>query len=341
MRIAITGLPQSGRTTLWTILSAGHVGHRDNLSVVKMPDYRLAELARVESSKKITPIEVELIDTIGSIIKGGAIFPELQATDAIMIVLRGFDAGFGTADPIGDAQKLKDAMILFDVSAVNTRMRTLENDIQKGRSQDERRRLENELAALQKFAEILKANGRIYTLEMSESERKTANNQGLLTAKSWLTIISTEEPAAQNMLEEISKILDAPVIWLATKLEQEFCELKPEEADMFRTEMQIPAGMVENTILALKDAMNIIEFYTANEREAHAWAIRRGTTALEAAAKIHTDIARGFIRAELIDVEELIKINGYATARTRKMFRVEGKDYIMQDGHFVEFRFNV
>jgi len=341
MRIAITGLAQSGRTTLWELLSAGHTGHRDNISSIKLPDARLEQIARVSRSGKTTALELELVDTRGDIAKGGTIFSELQGADGFIITIRGFDAGFGKPEPVSDAKKFMDAFILHDSAAIETRIKTLESDMKKGRTADERRQLELEIASLRKFSEILEQNGNLRMVDMPEHEQKIVRNQGLFVAIPRLAVVCTEETASQDILRQVSSVMNSPCIWLATKLEMELLELAPDEAALFRKEMAIPENAVMDTLTSLRNALQLVEFYTANEKEAHAWAIHCGATAVEAAAKIHTDIARGFIRAEVISCDKFIEAGGYAEARAKNYFRIEGKDYIIQDGDFIQFRFNV
>ncbi len=341
MRVVILGLPQSGRTMLWKMLSGEHIGHKENLSVVKLPDYRLYKIAEIYNSKKIFPIEIELQDSIGDIFHGGAIFSDTQGANGIIITVRGFDGGFGKPVPDVDAQKIADSLRLYDASSLETRRKTLDKDRKKGHSREERRQFDMELSTIEKFTKLLEENKNIRSEELSEYEWKIARNQGFLTAKPWLVVLATEEPADEKSLNEVSKILDAPTIWLATKLEREFLELEPDEAAMFREELQIPENMLDNILLSLYDAMNFIEFYTGNEKDARAWAIKNGTTAIEAADKIHSDISRGFIRAEIIQWDKLVEVGGYDAAKAKSMLRVEGKDYVMQDGDYAYFRFNV
>ncbi|MCD6418095.1 DUF933 domain-containing protein [bacterium] len=341
MRVPIIGLSQSGRTTLRKALSGEHTGHRENLSVVKMPDYRLEEIARIYNSKKVFYIEVELQDTIGDITKGGAIFSDLQGADALIVSIRGFDGGFGEPDVVGDAQKVADAIRIFDMSIIETKTNTLEREIQKGHSQEERRLLEMELSAVKKFSKILEDGKNIRDEELSDFERKISRNQGFLTAKPMLAVITSEEMVEKSMLDGVSKILGTKTIFVPSKLELELAELDEEEAKMFRDELKIPENTIDDALLSLKDAMGIIEFYTGNEKDAHAWAIRRGTTAIEAAGKIHSDIERGFIRAEIVGWKELVEAGGYNAAKAKSLIRIEGKNYVMQDGDYAYFRFNV
>ncbi len=340
MRIAIAGLPQSGRTTVWKALSRGHIGH-EHVSVVKLPDERLHSIAEVVKSVKTTPMEIELMDTIGDIDKHGIVFSDLQGADGIIFVLRAFDAGFGEPNPLSDAEKIRDTIILFDARSVETRMKSRETYIQEGYHKEQRPQMESELLSLKKIAHSLDRNEFVRFRNLSELEQKLARNQGLISMKNWLVILNIEENADAAIADKVAKILDAPVISLAGQLELELSELSPDEEKLFRQEMGIPDNAVENVLTTLMKSMELIEFYTANNREARAWAIRKGTIAIDAAAKIHTDMARGFIRAEVINWKTFVEAGGYHEAKSKSLFRIEGKEYIVQDGDVIQFRFNV
>lgn len=341
MRVAILGLPQSGRTMLWHILSSGHESKHDRMSTVKLPDERLERIATAANSKKLVYPEFEIVDTVGDVVKGGAIFSQLQRADALIIVVRGFDAGFGEPVPKVDAQKIANALRRFDASAIETRTKTLENDIKKGHNADERRTMEMELSTLRSFSETIESGADIRDDDMSDFAERVMRNQGLLTAKPRLIVLSTEGQPNEDELAQLEGIFSARAIWLATKLEQELRELEPDDAKAFRVELGIPDGMVERTLLSLRDAAGLVEFYTANEREARGWAIRKGSTALDAAAKVHTDMARGFIRAEVIPWNEFVESGGYAQAKKESRIRIVGKEYVVNDGDLIQFRFNV
>jgi len=341
MKIAVIGLPQSGRTTLLHTLARGHFGKKDNIAMLKIPDERLLKIAELVSSAKVTHIEIELHDTIGDITRGGSIYSEIQGVDGLIIVIRGFDGGFGAPNPVVDAQKIIDSLIITDASIVETRIKSLTTDIQKGRSPDERRIMERDLVSYQKFAEILDSGKLLRDCELSQNDKKLLANHGFHTGKPWLIIINTEDTCDVSGNEKIGKISGSSLVGFPIKLVTELDKLEPDESDAFCCELGIPVNIIDRTILNLKETLGLIEFYTGNNKEARAWSIPVGTTALDAAGKIHTDIARGFIRAEIIGWEELIEVGGYAEARAKAYLRIEGKDYVMQDGDYVAFRFNV
>ncbi len=340
MRAAILGLPQSGRTTVWRALSAGHWAQHGNVAVVPMPDHRLPEIARAAGSKKVTPVRVELVDTVGDLSRGGAIYSELQGADGIIVVVRGFDGGFGEPTPKSDARTIRESLVLFDASAVETRMNTVRAELSKGRPQSERKELEQELGVLESFADHLARGGLLRDVASGDLAALVAKNQGLLTAKPWLGVINVDE-GGTNALDDVAEALSSPAVALPAKLELELRELEPEEAKAFRGELGVPEDCVDGVLRALVDALGAVVFYTANENEARAWLVPKGTKAIDAAAKIHSDIARGFIRAEVVSWEDFVRCGGYANARAENLIRLVGKDYVVGDGDLILFRFNV
>jgi len=341
MKIAITGLPQCGRSMVWRYLSSGHIGH-ETLSTVPVPDARLEDIARFSNSKRIKHFELELDDTIGDIIKGGSIYSQLQGSDGVIIVVRGFDRGFGNPEPVVDAKRVKDAFILFDSNAIKTRSTTLERAIKKGHSREEKQLMEKELLELSKFVSVLESQQPINSLELSEDELKFTRNQGLITAKFWLALLNCEELFSESILDKISSCLQCKVVQVAVGLESELEELNTEDAVVFRRELGLPEQNSREMVLkSLIDSMNLITFFTSNRNESHAWCIQGGTNALMAAGKIHTDMQRGFIRAEVIRWDKFVEAGGYENARSQSLFRAEGKDYIIQDGDYIKFRFNI
>ncbi|MCD6594885.1 DUF933 domain-containing protein [bacterium] len=341
MRFAIIGLPQCGRTTVWKALSGGHTGHSENIAAVKLPDERLMKIADVVNAKKITQIELEFQDTVGDITHGGTIFSDIQGAFGLIIVLRGFDCGFGTPNPIDDARNIRENLILFDLSATETRINSLNAEIGKPHSKDDRKIIEKNLETLKKFADILNDGKLVGELALDENEKKLARNQGLLTAKKWFAIVNTEDSCESLDMEKFGSILGENISVIPAKFILELAELELDEAKSFMDELDIPKNIIDKTLRDIYEKFGFIEFYTGNEKEARAWSIPKGTIAVDAAGKIHSDIGRGFIRAEIVSWDKFIEAGGYAQARTKAYFRIEGKEYAMQDGDYVAFRFNV
>ena len=341
MRIGLAGLPQSGKTTVLKLFAGGHIGHSENMAMIKLPDPRLLKIAEIVNAAKTTFVEFELYEPQGNITKGGAVFSDLQGAYGLVIVIRGFDGGFGAPQILEDAQNLKDLMILYDAGAVETRMGSLEAEIKKGRTQQERDQMTRDLHTLEKFAKTLSDGGLIRNLELSDDEKKLARNQGLMTAKPWFVVINTEDEADIPQAQDVKQTLSAEVAVLPAKLLMELAELPADEATAFYEDMGLSPDIVGRTIRRMIESFGFIEFYTGNEKEARAWLIPKGTTALGCAEKIHSDIARGFIRAEVISFEDFVAAGGYAQARAKALLRAEGKDYIVRDGDYLAIKFNV
>ncbi len=341
MKVAIVGLPQSGRTTTWRALARKNAG-RENTATIKLPDDKLMAIAHTVKARKITHVEVELIDTIGDISKGGSIISEMQGVDLLLLVIRAFDGGYGTPTLIDDARKLAEAFIINDSAIIETRMATLKKDIPR-RSHEERRQLEEQLHTLEFFASKLESGELIRNIVGSLDENGVAltRNFGFLTGKRWLFVANTEDDVKNGGCEQLAQIYNCNAISFPAGIHAEFAELDEEEGASFAAEFGVEFAAPDKVLLAMKEALDIIEFYTGNEKEARGWAITRGTRAQDAAGKIHTDIGRGFIRAEIVSCDKFLEAGGYAEARAKAFFRVEGKDYIMQDGDYVSFRFNV
>ena len=341
MRFAIIGLPQCGRTTVWKTLSGGHIGHKENIAVVKLPDERLFKIAEVVNAKKITQIELEFQDTIGDITRGGTIFSDIQGADGLIIVLRGFDEGFGEPDILNDAKSIRENLILFDLSAIETRTSSITAEMKKPHSKDEAKILEKNLEVLKKFGEVLNNGKLIAELALDDDERKLARNQGLLTAKKMFAIVNTEDSCEIPNGDDLGSMFGENVAVIPAKFLLELADIQPDEAQAFMDELNIPKDIIDRTLRDIYERFGFIEFYTGNEKEARAWSIPKGTIAVDAAGKIHSDIGRGFIRAEIVSWDKFIEAGGYAQARAKAYFRVEGKEYVMQDGDYVAFRFNV
>ncbi len=341
MQIAVIGLPQSGKTTVLETISSGHISHRENIATVKVPDSPLEKIGEVMGSKKITPVEIEFLDTVGDISKGGAIFSEIQGVFGIIIVLRGFDGGFGEPNPTEDARKIRKAIVDFDRSAIETRINSLSSEINKRASGNQRQQMEKDLQILHKFSTELKEGKFIREFCSHDLEKKLARNQGLISAKPWFTIVNSEEKCSLENEDEISSILRSNVSIFPAKLLLELKELTPEESSAFMDEFDIQQNIIEQLIYEIIDWFGFVKFYTANERESHAWIVPAGTSALKAAGKIHSDIQKGFIRAEIIHWEKFVSAGGYSEARKKNLFHTEGKDYIVHNGDLIYYRFNV
>ncbi len=309
LRVGIVGLPNSGKTTLFNALT--HVGaevtayadvaQKPNLGMAVIADDRLERVAEVVGSKKITPAAIRVTD-----VPGRAEIPgELRQADALLAVLDGFSDG---ADPRSDLETLRLELIVADREHVDRRLERVRKEAKSG---DRAKRQEVEL-----------------------TERLLAHLDEGRPLSDW----SGDLPA------ELEPLTTKPLIPLENgpggidcALEMELAELSPEEAAEFRT----GASALADVVVRLKEALGLITFFTVGDTEARSWTLRRGQTALEAAESIHSDIARGFIRCEVIRWNDLLECGSHTEAARRGLQRLEGKGYVVEDGDVLNVRFNV
>jgi ribosome-binding ATPase YchF (GTP1/OBG family) len=303
--VGIVGLPGSGKTTLFNVLTrAGAELHRgrENVGMAMIPDDRLARVADVVSAKKMTPAAIRVVDVPGT---GPALLGNLRQVDALLAVVDGFSPG---ADPAADLESLRLELLVADRDHVEKRLERVRKQAKSGE------------AALRH--------------EVAETEALLAHLESGGTLADWTGAVPASlEPLTAKPLLAVEN--GSGGIDLA--LEAELAELPPEEAAAFRED----ASALDEVVRRLKEALDLIVFFTASEKEARSWTLRRGETALDAAATIHTDIARGFIRCEVIRWDDLVEYGSHTEAARRGKHRLEGKAYRVEDGDVLNIRFNV
>lgn len=362
MDLGIIGLERSGKTTVFSAVTRGHahvaaVGTAEpSIGVVKIPDERLDRLCAVLHPRKVTHAEARYLDLPGGLsVRGegpaGAYLAAVAECDALVHVVRGFrDESLphpeGSVDPHRDIASVNLELTFADIAVLQRRYDRLEIAVRSARP-GEREPGERELALVQRLREALEREEPLRTQELSPEERRIISGYQLLTGKPLLIMVNIDEADVAQVGEIESEFAErwagpgVEVAALCGKLEQELTELSDDDAAEFRRELGLKEDGPERMLRLSQQVLGLVTFFTVNEADGHAWAIPTGSPALEAAGKVHTDMARGFIRAEVIGWQELVECGSLAEARKRGALRTEGKQYVVQDGELLHILFNV
>ncbi len=348
MKLGIIGLPQSGKTTLYNALTRGNTpttasaGRIEvHTGVVEVPDPRVDKLSGMFNPKKTIYAKVTYADIAGleGNSKGaisGTLLNTLGQMDAFIHVVRCFEDDnvphpAGSLDPARDAEAMVTELLLNDLIAVERRLEKLTEERKKGGT--DKALNERQTALFTRLHEALNQNKPLRELEYSADEARELASFGLLTRKRILTVFNLGEGQAGPAVE-----LDHPSVALPAKLEMEISQLAPEDAQVFMAEYGIQEPALNLMIRLSYDLLGLQSFFTVGEDEVRAWTTRRNAIAVEAAGEIHTDIARGFVRAEVVAYEDLIALGSMAECKAKGKFRLEGKEYIVKDGDIVHIR---